>query len=165
MSESNCYSCSLSRRVTVTLHSLYGGDGGNRTRVRNSYMNRTFLRNSQYFAYALRRGAAMIGATATQGVPVWCASTTLFLYPVIRKTARRRCIFNLRHLPIRRCVVLEDPYTDQAATFSATRAAKVGWIMMTVSVLSFRFDLSLGAVFYLRVPYSRNPVEPITSPY
>jgi len=38
------------------------------------------------------------------------ASTTLFRYPVIRKTAMIGRILNLRRLPDRRCVVLEIHY-------------------------------------------------------
>lgn len=55
--------------------------------------------------------------------------------------------------------------TNQAAALSATKAAKAGWIIMTVSVLSFHFWLSLEAVFYLRVLNSQNPVESFTAPY
>ena len=55
--------------------------------------------------------------------------------------------------------------TNQAATLSAMKAAKAGWIIMTVSVLSFHFCLSLEAVFYLRVLHSQNPVESFTAPY
>ena len=56
--------------------------------------------------------------------------------------------------------------TNQAAALSATKAAKAGWIIMTVSVLSFHFFwLSLEAVFYLRVLNSQNPVESFTAPY
>lgn len=49
--------------------------------------------------------------------------------------------------------------TNQAATLSAIKAAKAGWIIMTFSVLSFHFFVSLEAVFYLRVLNYQNPVE------
>ena len=67
MSDSNRYSYSQSRRVTITLHPLYGGAGGNRTRVRNSYMNKTFLRNRRFFSVALQRALA-IPSNLSQGV-------------------------------------------------------------------------------------------------
>ena len=58
-----------------------------------------------------------------------------------------------------------NPGSAQAATFSASIVAKAGWIMMTVSVLSFNCLVCLEAVIYLRVLYSQNPVESETAPY
>ena len=55
MSDSNRYSCSQSRCVTITPHPLYGGAEGNRTPVRNSYMFKTFLRNRELFGNAYWR--------------------------------------------------------------------------------------------------------------
>lgn len=47
---------------------IYGGAGGNRTRVRNSYMSKTFLRNSRLLSVCLSAGATM-SAYLTRGVP------------------------------------------------------------------------------------------------
>ena len=159
MSDSNRYSCSQSRRVTITLHPLYGGAEGNRTPVRNSYMNKTFLRNRRLFSDALQRALAMPSNLA-QGVH-WFAH----LHHLVSFHS------NKEKLQVLDKSLTSDVYlhpagtsfwkisTNQAATLSAMKAAKAGWIIMTVSVLSFHFWLSLEAVFYLRVLNSQNPVE------
>ena len=76
----------------LTYTQISGGAGGNRTRVRNSYMSKTFLRNSQLLSVRLSAGATM-PAHLTQGVPerdrlhhLVCVGVTrkpngLFFYP------------------------------------------------------------------------------------
>lgn len=82
------------------------------------------------------------------------------------KTAIAGWFFNLRHMPTSsRRVILVSICLNQAQTLSAIKAANVGWIITTVSELSFHFCLSLEADSYLRVLNSQNPVETITAPY
>lgn len=138
---------------------IYGGAGGNRTRVRNSYMSKTFLRNSRLLSVCLSAGATM-STYLTQGAPdryrlhhLVCVRGTrkpndLFFYP--QALTRPSALFWMLKLV-------------QAATRFATKAAKAGWIITTVS--SFNFVLILQAVSFLRVLHSQNPVEPITAPY
>ena len=164
MSDSNRYSCSQSRCVTITPHPLYGGAEGNRTPVRNSYMFKTFLRNRELFGNAYWR--VPWATEQTQGVPSLAHLHHLILSTGIRKTVGHSGYISfLIRLPNQWCVVLVSICLDQAATLSATKAANAGWIITTVSTLSFQFCLSLEADSYLRVLNSQNPVETLTAPY
>lgn len=106
----------------LTYTQISGGAGGNRTRVRNSYMSKTFLRNSQLLSVCLSAGATM-SAYLTQGVPdryrlhhLVCVRGTrepndLFFYP--QALTRPSALFWMLKLV-------------QAATRFATKAAKAG---------------------------------------
>ena len=137
MSDSNRYSYSQSRRVTITLHPLYGGAGGNRTRVRNSYMNKTFLRNRRFFSVAFQRALA-IPSNLSQGAQWFAHLHHLVSFSSNKENCAFGRIFTSYIHPSSRYVVLEST-VNQAATLSATKAAKAGWIITTVSELSFHF--------------------------
>lgn len=163
MSESNCDSCSLGRRVTIILHPLYGGAEGNRTPVRNSYMNKTFLRTIRFSSDALRRALAIYRQSGPGRTSL--AHLHHLILREIRKPTSPYLSLTSDAYRYRQGASSWKIHTNQAAALSATKVAKAGWIIMTVSVLSFHFWLSLKAVFYLRVLHSQNPVESRTAPY
>lgn len=138
---------------------IYGGAGGNRTRVRNSYMSKTFLRNSRLLSVCLSAGATM-SAYLTQGVPDWYRLHHLVC---VRETRKPNDLFFYPQALTRPSALFWMLKLVQAATRFATKAAKAGLIITTVS--SFNFVLILQAVSFLRVLHSQNPVEPITAPY
>lgn len=87
------------------LKGSFGNAEGNRTPVRNPYMNKTFLRNRRLFSDALQRALAMPSESCPGRTGLY-ASTTLFFVSGTRKTV---CAVYLRPQTLThpRCVVLD----------------------------------------------------------
>lgn len=168
MPDSNRSSCSLGRRATViTTSSIYGGAEGNRTPVRNPYMNKTVLRNRQHFINSPQTetgGSAVV--TPRPGRIGYMHLHHLVSFHSDKENCNTLTESSTSDVyPVSGYIVLESSRHQAAIPFAARAAEKAGWIITTVVSLSFHFCLSLEAVFYLRVLLSQNPVEPITAPY
>ena len=124
MSDSNRYSCSQSRRVTITLHPLYGGAGGNRTRVRNSYMNKTFLRNRRFFSVAFQRALA-IPSNLSQGAQWFAHLHHLVSFSSNKENCAFGRIFTSDIHPSSRYVVLES-YRQSGGNPLSHKSSKSG---------------------------------------
>ena len=124
MSDSNRYSYSQSRRVTITLHPLYGGAGGNRTRVRNSYMNKTFLRNRRFFSVALQRALA-IPSNLSQGAQWFAHLHHLVSFSSNKENCAFGRIFTSYIHPSSRCVVLQS-YRQSGGNPLSHKSSKSG---------------------------------------
>ena len=136
MSDSNRYSYSQSRRVTITLHPLYGGAGGNRTRVRklfhsgiSHYSHYTFIPSAVrlmtgFFSVAFQRALA-IPSNLSQGAQWFAHLHHLVSFSSNKENCAFGRIFTSYIHPSSRYVVLES-YRQSGGNPLSHKSSKSG---------------------------------------